>query len=312
MSRFFQGFGHYSGTPNGCVLTLGNFDGVHLGHREILKLALGKSRALGLPSVAYTFRPHPRVVLQPGTAVEFITTYDEKAALLAELGFDAVIEEPFTREFAAQSAAEFFNRVVLGALRARAVVVGYDFGFGRSREGHLEELKQLCEKTGVELSIVPALRDREGGVISSSRIRAQLRAGEVDSAASLLGHPFAYRGEVLHGDARGRTIGFPTANILVGEGKLQLPFGVYATRTRIGDVTHESVTNLGVRPTFRTSAPGPVVETHVLDFSGDLYGKIIDVLFVRRLREERRFAGIDELKRQIAMDVAAAREALKI
>jgi riboflavin kinase/FMN adenylyltransferase len=230
---------------------------------------------------------------------------------MGQLGLDAVIEEPFSRKFSTVEPQEFFTEVVLRAVGAESIVVGYDFAFGKGRTGHLTALEAFCKGAGVELEVVTPQRvDHE--IASSSKIRQHLMAGDIPAASHLLGRDFFYRGVVIKGDGRGRTIGFPTANLKIDD-KLALPYGVYATRAVItgpgGSTVHNSVTNVGVRPTFK---PGPgelhaLVETHLLDFSRDLYGTTLEVRFVAKLRDERKFAGVDELKAQIARDVIQAR-----
>ncbi|MEO7163547.1 MAG: riboflavin kinase, partial [Bdellovibrionia bacterium] len=209
------------------VVTIGNFDGVHLGHQKIIQLAIEKAKAKGGQSIAYTFRPHPQVALRPGTQVQLLTTYDEKLEILENLGIDLVIEEPFSREFSTIEPEIFFNEVLLRKLSAENIVVGYDFAFGKERHGHLETLDQFCKSAGVKLFVVQPQRI-EGEVVSSSKIRQHLLSGEMDAAKRLMGRSFFYRGIVIKGEGRGHKIGFPTANLKL-EDKLALPFGVYAT-----------------------------------------------------------------------------------
>jgi riboflavin kinase/FMN adenylyltransferase len=294
----------------GTVLTIGNFDGVHLGHCEILRTVCEKAKARAVPGIAaaYTFKPHPQVALRPGANVQLLSTYDEKLKLLERAGMDLVIEEPFSREFSTVSPELFFSDVVLRLLSAEAIVVGYDFAFGKERQGHLPALQEFCQKTGVELTIVPPHR-MAGEVVSSSRIRQHLLSGEIEAAARLLGRPFSYHGVVSRGEGRGRKIGFPTAN-LSPENKLVLPYGVYATWTLWDGKKTPSITNIGVRPTFGDKELPVLIETHLMDMTEDLYGCQLEVSFVRRLREERRFSGIDQLKEQIVKDVAQARAIL--
>lgn len=294
------------------VLTIGNFDGVHLGHRRIIGLAMEKAKARQGACIAMTFRPHPRAALQPELPLGLLTTYDEKIELLGSLGLDAVIEEPFSREFSSIGPREFFEQVIRRKISAEAVVVGYDFSFGKDRQGDQALLETLCRESGVELTVVPALRDGEE-VISSSRIRKYLLAGDVENANRLLGREFSYRGIVIKGEGRGRKLGFPTANLKLEE-KLALPFGVYATQVRVDGKILPSVTNVGVRPTFLQATNGELaalVETHLLDTTVDLYGMSIEVRFIKRLREERKFPSLDALKAQIHADCAEARDALR-
>jgi riboflavin kinase / FMN adenylyltransferase len=297
------------------VVTIGNFDGVHLGHQTIIREACDQAKKRGGPSVAFTFRPHPHVALGSGD-VQLLTTYDERAELLKKQGLDFVIEEPFTRDFSTITAERFFRDILIRKLNVEAIVVGYDFAFGKERKGHLESLQKLCTEASVQLTVVPAHRI-QGEVVSSSRIRSHLVAGKIEEANRLLGHEFFYRGVVVKGEGRGRKIGFPTANLQL-ENKLVLPYGVYATRAVVmansagSAKALPSVTNLGVRPTFqsgqKTDGELPaLVETYLLDQEIDLYGSTLEVRFLKRLREERKFSGVEELKAQIALDVQASR-----
>lgn len=299
------------------VVTIGNFDGVHRGHQRILAMTLEKARQRHGTAVAYTFRPHPQLALRPGTPLQLLCSYDEKIELLGAQGAELVIEEPFSREFSTFTAEKFFGEVLMRRLHAEAIVVGYDFAFGSDRQGGLETLDRLCKSAHVELTVVEAERIGEE-VVSSTRIRQHLLAGEIRAANALLGREFSYRGTVFRGDGRGRQIGFPTAN-LRPDGQLVLPFGVYATWSEIGGAGSSatrripSVTNIGVRPTFikvGEAEPPVVIETHLLDESLDLYGSTLSVKFVGRLRAERRFKGAAELQLQISQDVSEARRVL--
>jgi len=301
---------------SGSVVTIGNFDGVHLGHQEIIRETIAQARAAGRRAVAFTFRPHPQAVLRPDRAPPLLLTYDEKREILLSLGLDEVVEQPFAAEFAATPPEAFFNDVLRGRLDARAIVVGYDFTFGRERSGHLQILEHLCIGAKASLTVVPPRRvDAE--VVSSSVIRSNLGAGRVADAGRGMGRPFFYRGTVSLGDQRGRNMGFPTANFpleAISGGKLVLPFGVYATRLTAGGFPSlPAVTNVGVRPTFAGDSQGaaPVlVETHILDGSHELYSQQVVVEFVERIRGERKFSSIAELQAQIAADIARARQIL--
>lgn len=297
------------------VVTIGNFDGVHLGHRRIIELTVKKAKERQGSAVIYTFRPHPQVALRPDTELQLLSTYDEKVELLSGLGLDLMIEEPFSREFSTTSPVQFFQDILVRRLNATEIVVGYDFAFGKGREGHLEALEELCKRDGVGLTVVPPQRVNQE-VVSSSRIRQHLLSGNVETANQLLGRKFGYKGVVIKGEQRGRTLGFPTANLQLDQ-KLALPFGVYATWSIAHGVTYPSVTNVGVRPTFESSDSkqlAALVETHLLDTTIDLYGTTLEVQFVKKLREERKFKGphfLDELKKQIQLDVSQARVILK-
>lgn len=292
------------------VVTIGNFDGVHLGHQTIVKLAVEKARARKGTAVAYTFRPHPQIALRPESqaSTPLLSTYDEKLELLGSLGLDVIVEEPFSREFSTTTPEEFFTDVILRRISAEEIIVGYDFAFGNKRSGHLEQLGKWCEGAGIQLTVVPPQK-QGSDVVSSSRIRQYLMAGEVDSAARLLGREFFYRGIVVRGEGRGRKLGFPTANLKL-ENKIALPYGVYATWAVLPNGERlASVTNVGVRPTFPGELPA-LIETFVLDREFDLYGTTLEVRFVRRLRAEQKFPGIDALKAQITRDVDTARALL--
>lgn len=313
----YQGIQKLSRSLTRPVLTIGNFDGVHLGHRHIISLAVEKARRRGGTAVGFTFRPHPQVALRPETHLGLLSTYDEKQELLAGAGLDVLIEEPFSREFSTISPEVFFTETILRRIGAEAVVVGYDFAFGKERQGHLGALEAFCKSSGVELTVVPPQRIG-GEIASSSRIRQHLLAGEVPEANALLGRSFSYKGVVIKGEGRGRKLGFPTANLKL-ENKLALPYGVYATRAKCETLepgkVFSSVTNIGVRPTFQSDSAHELpalVETHILDFDSDLYGSAIEVFFVERLREERKFSGIEALKAQIIADIGQTRAILGV
>jgi riboflavin kinase / FMN adenylyltransferase len=302
------------------VVTIGNFDGVHQGHQEIIQQAIDQARARKGMAVALTFRPHPQVALHPEVNLPLLLTYDEKLELMQSLGLDLVIEEPFSREFSTTPAETFFTDILMRRLNAEAIVIGYDFGFGKGRQGHIEALSRFCQKVGVQLTIVQPQRvDSE--IVSSSRIRQHLLAGELEIASKLLGRDFFYRGVVVKGFGRGRQLGYPTANLKLESGKLALPYGVYATWALYKGTRYPSVTNVGVRPTFSAEdaqAAGhvfpAVVETYLLDQDIDLYGSILEVRFVKRMREERKFSGPDkfeQLKQQIVRDIDETRVVLR-
>jgi riboflavin kinase/FMN adenylyltransferase len=305
--RGIQSLSHSISHP---VVTIGNFDGVHLGHQHIIRLALDKARERGGKCVTYTFRPHPQVALRPGSQVQLLSTYDEKIEILKNLGVDITIEEPFSREFSTIEPQQFFTDVILRRLSTEVIVVGYDFAFGKERHGHLEALGSFCQNAGVELIVVqPQKVGNE--IVSSTKIRQYLLAGQVEAANRLLGRPFSYQGIVVKGEGRGRKLGYPTANLKL-ENKLALPYGVYATWAHDGRKRYPSVTNVGVRPTFQKLEQelSALVETHLLDTSLDLYGTTLNVQFMSRLREERKFNGVDALRTQIALDVLEARKQL--
>lgn len=304
------------------VVTIGNFDGVHLGHQRILRDVLAESKKTGGPACVYTFRPHPQEVLRPGTTVMLLTHYDEKIRLLESLGLDVVVEEPFSQEFFTLSAREFFKKVIVDGFKAVSLFVGHDFAFGKNREGNLDLLRLLCGEKGIALTVV-APEELDGEIVSSTRIRNVLLEGHVAEAARLMGRFFFYRGVVVKGDQRGRLLGFPTANLKL-ENKLALPHGVYATWAILDRGGRRdkipSVTNVGVRPTFAEKAQAEgllpvVVESHLILPEGDsvdLYGETLEIQFVERFRDEKKFASFEELKTQIAIDKEQAREFFRV
>jgi riboflavin kinase/FMN adenylyltransferase len=292
------------------VITIGNFDGVHLGHQKIIEIAKAKAQARNGICIAYTFRPHPQVALKPGANLPLLLTYDEKLEILEKLGVDLTVEEPFSREFSTIEPEQFFREVLLRRLSAEVIVVGYDFAFGKERHGHLEFLEEFCKSAGVELHVVQPQRFT-GEVVSSSKVRQYLLAGNVDMASRLLGRRFFYRGIVVKGEGRGRQLGFPTANLKL-ENKLTLPYGVYSTWAVCGEKRYLSVTNVGVRPTFYQEGKElpALVETHILDSTIDLYGTPLEVQFVSRIRSEKKFTSIESLKTQILEDILEVRKVL--
>lgn len=289
------------------VAAVGNFDGVHLGHQRILATLRERAQALGGTVVVITFNPHPQRVLHPDTAPRLIATRNQKVAWLEAAGVDLMLDLPFTRELAALTPEAFVDRVLLRGLKVSEVHIGRNFRFGLNRAGDFATLEDLGRRRGFTAMPVEGVR-HGGDPVSSSRIRQALGAGQVREAARLLGREEELVGQVVAGDARGRLMGFPTANLAV-ENEL-VPFtGVYATRLLVDGNPRPAVTNIGSRPTF--PGAGSAVETHILDYSGDLYGQQVRLRFVQRLRDERRFSGLDELREQIAVDVAGARQALK-
>lgn len=293
--------------PHGVIATIGNYDGVHRGQRSVLKRVTQRAAETGLLPAVVTFDPHPRRVLEPDGEPRRLTTPAQKHRLLAACGVGAVANVRFTAEFARTSAEEFVSDFLVRRLGAREIFVGSRFGFGRQREGNLALLRRLSAELGFEAVGVDEL-DHRGRPISSTRIREAVAAGEVEEAAQMLGRPYALAGQVVRGDGRGRELGWPTANLEV-ENELLPAKGVYATTFRVGESSTSvpSVSNVGVRPTVDEEAE-IVVETHVLDLDDDLYGSVCEVSFCRRLRDEKRFSSLGQLRRQIARDATAARE----
>lgn len=291
------------------ILTIGNFDGVHRGHQEILRTALEAARSKSTDVVVLTFVPHPRTVLSPENAPALLTTYGERKkrieAFFTPHGVAArVVEQAFGREFSSQSAEQFLAWAG-GQFEIEQMVVGHDFQFGRERSGTHQTLKTWEKSTHTPVQIVPAWQ-LNGKIVSSSEVRRMLALGDLQAAHKLLGYWFSYRGVVVHGQGRGRTIGIPTANVEI-DSKLLLPTGVYAVGLDSGDGKYSGVANFGVRPTFGSGGTLGL-ECHLFDFSGDLYGRHVEVEMLQKLREEKRFASLDELRKAIANDLTMARQ----
>lgn len=289
------------------VLTIGKFDGLHLGHQELLARIGSRAAAAGVKSGMVTFDPHPARVLRPQDAPPLVTPLDQKIALLEAQGLDLLVLLTFNRSLMRTRASEFLERLV-SALRPRELWVGADFAMGYKREGTVPFIRDWLADRPVTLHTIPLL-EVDGAPISGSRIRSLLAEGQVARAARLLGREPSVSGRVVEGDRRGRTIGFPTANLIPPEDHAVPANGVYATWTVLEDgAAHPSVTNVGVRPTFDGSVR--IVESHLLDWSGPLYDQVVTVRFVQRLRGEQRFPGVEALVEQIGKDAASARSLL--
>jgi riboflavin kinase/FMN adenylyltransferase len=290
------------------AVTVGNFDGVHRGHAALVAELTRLARVVAGPAVAVIFDPHPLEILRPQQMLPVLTTIPDRVQLLHELGAEQVVVLHTTRELLSLTAADFFAHVLQERLAVRALVEGVNFGFGRGREGNAETLAKLCQHAEVRLTLVPPVRLGDAEV-SSSRVRAALLTGDVSDAATLLGRPYRLRGIVGTGQRRGRTIGFPTANLDRPE-TLAPGDGVYAVRAFIGAAQYPAAANVGPNPTFGESARK--IEVHVVGFDGDLYGQPLTVEFVRRLRDTRPFASVTELVEQLERDVAEARGAIAL
>ncbi len=289
------------------IVSIGVFDGVHLGHQRLIRRLVAEARATDRCSVVLTFFPHPDVVLKHVSGRYYLTSPEERARLLLDLGVDWVLTHPFNEEVRRIRAADFVDQM-REHLKMSALWVGPDFALGYQREGDVAFLREQGAQKGFVVETVNLMLGESGEIISSSRIREALRAGDVAQAAVWLGRPYQVSGEVVHGDHRGRTIGFPTANVDVWEEQLLPSNGVYACWAHLGDEQFMAVTNIGVRPTF--DGDGLTVEAHLLDFDRDIYGERLRLDFVRRLRGERRFSGVDALVAQIRQDVEEGRAVL--
>lgn len=285
------------------VLTLGVFDGLHLGHQLIMQTVVEGARAIGAVPTVITFEPHPRAVLHPESAPPLLQTFDQKIEALGVLGIKQTIVIHFDEGFAQIRAQDFLSDVVVDRLHAKEVYLGRGFAFGHRREGNIELLRQVSHRLGFRADEVPEVRLR-GRRVSSSRIRELLQHGQVNLSRRMLGRPYGVEGRVVRGAERGAQLGFPTAN-LHPQNRVIPRGGVYVTATLIDGQWRRSVTNIGTRPTFDTGAKVSV-ETFIMDWSGDLYGDVVRVRFLHRLRDERKFDSIEELRAQINGDVTRA------
>ena len=296
------------------VITIGAYDGVHRGHRAVIAQVQARAAELGARSVVVTFDRHPASVIRPDAAPRLLTNPAQKLELLADTGVDATVVVPFSPEQARETPVDFVERVIVNALRTQAVIVGSDFHFGHMRQGNITLLREMGERHDFTCEPV-VLVPRADGVdepISSTAIRRALAGGEIETATRLLGRALEVRGTVVTGDQRGRTIGFATANVEIPNGLCLPSDGVYAGVYRRPDGSeHACAINLGRRPTFYVNAEHSLLEAHLLDFAGDLYGEDAAVTFVAFLRSEKQFAGIDELKTQLKLDVEHARVAVQ-
>ncbi|QFR34000.1 bifunctional riboflavin kinase/FAD synthetase [Ancylobacter sp. TS-1] len=288
------------------VVAIGNFDGVHRGHRAVISIAVARARALGRPALAVTFEPHPRAFFRPSEPIFRLTPEPLKLRRLAETGLDGAAVLAFDATLAAKDAESFVADILVGRLDVSMVVAGYDFHFGKGRGGSPIFLREAGLRHGFAVEIVPPLLD-EGAQVSSSVIRAALAQGRVEQAAHMLGAPFEIEAEVIHGDKRGRELGYPTANMRL-DPAVTLAHGIYAVTVEIDGVRHKGVASFGRRPTFDDGAPR--LETFIFDWHGDLYGRVLPVALHAWLRPELKFDGIDALIAQMDIDSANARAAL--
>jgi riboflavin kinase / FMN adenylyltransferase len=290
----------------GAVVAIGNFDGVHRGHRVVIATALERARRLDCPAAALTFEPHPRAFFHPGEQLFRLTDEATKLRLLASTGLDGAIVLTFDAALANLTAEEFVRRILVRRFAVRGAVIGFNFHFGMSRAGSPDFLAAEGRQCGFAVDVVPPFADN-GRPISSGPIRTALAAGRVEEAAEFLGYPWFVTGEVIHGDRRGRDLGFPTANLRL-DAACGLRHGIYAVRTELDGVRRDGVASFGRRPMFDTGAV--LLEVHLFDFSGDLYERKIDVAFIAWLREEMTFASLDELVARMREDASRARAML--
>ena len=292
----------------GAHVAIGNFDGMHRGHQAVLGATLDRAHAAGRPALALTFEPHPRSFFAPDKPVFRLTPPAAKARLAAALGLDGLVVAPFDAALAGLTAEDFVARVLVDGLGLADATVGWDFHFGKGRSGSPAFLSEAGRRHGFGVDVVEPHTSEDGALVSSSRIRAALERGDLAEAAGLLGYRWFVEGTIVGGDRRGRDLGFPTANMRPTD-DCRLRHGVYAVLFTVDGVTRLGAANWGRRPQFDNGAP--VLETHLLDFSGDLYGKTADVTFVSFLRPEAKFSSVDGLVAQMRLDCAEARAVLQ-
>lgn len=289
------------------VVGLGNFDGLHLGHRRLIASLVNKAAETGGTAAVFTFFPHPLAVLKPEQAPPLLMTRENKQEMLAALGVQVLLEVPFTSRFAAIEPQEFVAGVLVRELAVAHVFAGYNYTFGRGGRGDAQLLQAAGRQYGFDVHIVsPVMVDEVP--VSSTLVRQMLADGEVETAAAYLGYSPFLEGRVVTGEQRGRLLGFPTANIELPAGLLVPASGVYAVRIRLGKEIYPGVANIGIKPTFHAQGFERTLEVHILDFTGDIYGERVRVFFRRRLRGEQRFASVEQLVEQIHRDIALTRE----
>ncbi len=291
----------------GSAITLGNFDGVHLGHRALIGRIVLEAKKRGIAAVVYTFQPHPVRLLSPHNAPPLINTIEQKIELIASLDVDALVLEPFTPDFSHTTPHDFFEHILIDRLHAQFLISGYDFTFGARRSGDRETLKNLGGQHGIDVAILKPQFSGET-LVSSSLIRKYVQEGQVKVAGKYLCRPFFLDGTIVKGQGRGRTIGIPTANLKTKQ-ELIPAYGVYATHLIVSKKTYPSVTNIGIRPTFGGDVP--TIETHLLGFKGNLYKKKVRLEFVDFIREERHFDSVKTLATQINKDINKVKQILK-
>jgi len=288
------------------VLTIGSFDGIHRGHQHLIRRVIARAQELNAASALVTLHPHPKIVLQPNSPLRYLSTIEERLDWLQPLGLDYVIVFPFSLE-ASQMRARAFIELLVKRLHLVELLCGKDFTLGYKREGNVEFLRALGREWGFNVTVVEP-QTLDGQIVSSTRVRELIAQGEMDAATQLLGRYPSVRGRVIEGDKRGRALGFPTANLAIAERRLIPADGIYAVRVKIGETWYGGAANIGVRPTFDKGQR--LVEVYIFDFNADLYDQVIEVHFVKRLREEKKFESVDALIEQMKRDVAQARAVL--
>jgi riboflavin kinase/FMN adenylyltransferase len=289
-------------------VTIGTFDGVHLGHQHIIRNLINQAHSVDQPAVVVTFHPHPALVLSGETLPIYLTTPEQKAQVMEGLGLDVLVTHPFTPKITEYTPKQFMKRLQ-AHLQIDQLWIGYDFALGKDRRGTPERLAELGRTLGYSLKQISPFH-LDGEIVSSSRIRTLLREGDVERAATYLGRPHRLVGEVVEGDKRGKALGFPTANLDIPPVMAQMKTGVYACYARVGETRWKAVINIGLRPTFEDGPVPPRVEAHLLDFAGDLYGQRVKLDFIKFLRPEQKFTDVEALIQQVNQDIERARDVL--
>lgn len=291
------------------VLTIGTFDGVHVGHGRILQKVVACAKKEGLKSVLFTFFPHPRLVLQKDATIKLLNTLEEKIKILETTGLDYLIVYPFTKEFSRLSAVDFVRDLLVNSLNAKRVIIGYDHRFGRNRDANIQDLRSFGRTFDFEVDEIPA-QDIDEVTVSSTKIRKAISEGKIQTANTYLGYAYPLTGEIVKGKGLGRQLGYPTANLsLESADKLIPKNGVYVVQANLSKTTVYGVMNIGINPTV--SGENKTIEIHFIDFSKDLYGEQIQVQLLSRIRDEHKFDSVDSLKEQIGKDKAMALEMIK-
>lgn len=304
-----NGYRNYHNDERNTYLALGNFDGVHKGHQELINTAVTKAHSNSGVAAAMIFNPHPTLVLNPAKAPLLLMTENQQSEMLGKLNLDVLVYTPFDKEISALSPERFVQDILVAVFKVKEVFIGFNYSFGFKASGTPELLKELGQKYGFAVTVIPAFKI-DSQIVSSSLVRALLAEGNIKEAWKMLGHFPQIEGLVVEGERRGRTIGFPTANIGVEQGYMIPGKGVYAAITEIDGVRHHSVVNIGSKPTFHVEYPISI-ETHIIDFTESIYGKKIRLHFLDKIRDEKKFGGIDELVRQISLDKEKALQICK-
>ncbi len=289
-------------------LTIGNFDGIHKGHREIIKNLIQKTKISKFKSAILSFTPHPKIYFKKQNNF-MINSQLKKKEILESLGLDYLIDLYFNKKFTQLNHLEFEDKILLGKLNAKKILIGRDFQYGNQRKGNIETLRIFCEKNNIQLNEIDLIFDEQNNnKISSSKIRENLNSGNIELANKDLNRKFSISGEVIKGDQRGRSIGIPTANIEYPLNTIIIPYGVYAVETKIDGNTYFGIVNFGIRPTFNKEKP--IVEAYLFDFDNNIYDKNIELFFYKQIRQEKKFNGIKELLNQINLDITEAKKIL--